>query len=86
MRGRPHGRQILFGHAQGAFIPEMHVVCGWDKLLVELDLTEEAARLAVARNDKLGAKLRTFALRVHRVRYVPENVLVLLDLSRASIW
>jgi hypothetical protein len=68
----------------GIFNPEMRVVCGWDKLLNELHLTGEEAVLAVARNDKLGTKLRRFARRVHRARYVPEDVLLLLDLDRKS--
>jgi hypothetical protein len=74
----------VFGQAQGIFNPEAHVVCGWNKLLNELHLTEEAALYAVATNDKLGAKLRMFARRVFRERYVPEDVLLLLDLNRKS--
>lgn len=73
-----------FNQAQSAFIPEMHVVCGWNTLLKELHLTDDAAVLAVAANDTLGAKLRTFVRRVHRARYVPEDVLILLDLNRKS--
>jgi hypothetical protein len=76
--------RTVFGQAHGIFNPEMHVVCGWDKLLRELHLTEEAALLAVATNDKLGIKLRVFARRVYRARYVPEDVLTLLNLSRES--
>jgi hypothetical protein len=76
--------RIVFGQMQGTFNPEMHVVCGWNKLLDELHLTEEAARLAVAANDTLGANPRVFAWRVHRARYVPEDVLILLDLNRKS--
>lgn len=59
-------------------------MCGWSKLLTELHLTEETARLAVATNDTPGANLRTFVRRVHRGRYVPEDVLALLNLSRES--
>jgi hypothetical protein len=69
------GRRTVFGQMQITFNPETHVVCGWNKLLNELHLTEEAARLAVATNDQLGTKLRMFVLRVHRARYVPEDVL-----------
>ena len=76
--------RTAFGQVQGTFIPEMHVACDWDKLLDELHLTEEAARLAVATNDKLGANLRVFVPRMHRARYVPEDVLTLLNLSRES--
>jgi hypothetical protein len=76
--------RTVFGQMGGIFLPEMHVVCGWDKLLNELHLTEEAALLAVATNDKPGAKLRTFVRRVHRGRYVPEDVLILLHLNRES--
>lgn len=76
--------RMVFGKAQGAFNPETHVACGWNKLLNELHLTEGEALLAVATNDKLGAKLRTFVLRVHRAHYVPEDVLLLLGLSRES--
>ena len=68
----------------GTFLPEMHVACDWDKLLSELHLTEDEALLAVATNDKLGIKLRVFARRVHRARYVPEDVLTLMNLSRES--
>ena len=70
--------------ACGTFLPEMHVACDWDKLLSELHLTEEEALLAVATNDKLGTKLRVFARRVHQGRYVPEDVLTLLNLSLES--
>jgi hypothetical protein len=80
----PRKPSTVFGQGHGTFNPETHVVCGWNKLLNELHLTEEAALLAVATNDKLGIKLRVFARRVHRARYVPEDVLTLLNLSRGS--
>jgi len=76
--------RTVFGPARGIFNPEMHVICGWDKLLNELHLTEEAALLAVTTNGKLGIKLRVFARREFRARYVPEDVLILLDLNRES--
>ena len=76
--------RIVFGQMQGTFLPEMRVACGWDKLLNELHLTEEAALLAVAMNDKCGIKLREFARRMCQARYVPEDVLILLDLNRKS--
>ena len=76
--------RTVFGKAQGAFNPETHVPCGWDNLLSELHLTEEAALLAVAANDKLGSKLRTFVMRVHRAHFVPEDVLLLMSLNRES--
>jgi hypothetical protein len=76
--------RTVFGQVQGTFLPQMHVACGWDKLLNELHLTDEAALSAVATNDKAGMKLRRFARRVHRARYVPEDVLLLLDLNRKS--
>jgi hypothetical protein len=66
-RSKDSGRRcFVFGQAQGIFNPETHVVCSWNKLLNELHLTEEAALLAVATNDDLGAKLRTFAARAPR--------------------
>ena len=84
-RSKDSGRRcFVFGQAQGIFNPETHVVCSWNKLLNELHLTEEAALLAVATNDDLGAKLRTFVLRVHHAHYVPEDVLMLMKLGRES--
>src|ERR1700739_4633121 len=76
--------RTVFGQVRGAFQPELHVICGWDKLLNEMHLTEEAALLAVATNGALGMKLRGFARREFRVRFVPEDVLILLDLNRQS--
>ena len=80
----PRGGRLIFGQVQAPFNPDTHVVCGWSKLLNEMHLTEDAALLAVATNDKLGTKLGTFVRRVHRARYVPEDVLTLLGLSRES--
>ena len=77
-------RRNFPGQVQGTFNPETHAVCGWNKLLNELHLTEEEAVLSVATNDKLGAKLRVFVQRVHRAHYVPEDVLTLLKLGRES--
>jgi hypothetical protein len=68
----------------GDFIPETHAVCSWDKLLSELQLTEEQAVMAVARGDVLGQKLRVFVRRVCQERYVPEDVLGLLELTKSS--
>ena len=77
----PH---LLYGQMQAAFNPQTHAACDWNKLLNELHLTEEAALLAMAANDTLGAKLRVFVRRVHRAHYVPEDVLTLLHLGRES--
>ena len=74
----------LFGQTLAAFNPQTHAACDWSKLLNDLHLTEEAALLAVAANDTLGAKLRVFVRRVHRVRYIPEDVLMLLNLNKES--
>ena len=82
-RGGRRGR-FIFGQRQTTFNPETHDACGWNALLSALNLTEEAALLAVATNDKLGGKLRTFVRRVHRVRFVPEDVLLLLHLRGQS--
>ena len=76
--------RTVFGQVQGAFQAELRVICGWDKLLNELHLTEEAALSAVAENGALGTKLREFARREFRARFVPEDVLILLDLNRQS--
>jgi hypothetical protein len=77
-------RRTAFGQGHSTFVPEIHAPCNWNTLLRELQLTEEEALLAVVKNDVLGKKLRVFARRVYRVRYVPEDVLMLLDLNRAS--
>ena len=68
----------------GDFVPETHTECGWDKLLREMDLTEEQALMAVECGDDLGQKLRIFVRRVCQQLYVPEDVLSVLKLSRSS--
>jgi hypothetical protein len=66
------------------FVPETHAACGWDKLLSEMQLTEEQALMAVECGDVLGQKLRVFVRRVCRERYVPEDVLSILKLTKSS--
>ena len=68
----------------GDFIPETHAVCGWDKLLSEMQLTEEQALIAVECGDVLGQKPRIFVRRVCQQRYVPEDVLSVLELTKSS--
>jgi hypothetical protein len=68
----------------GDFMPETHEVCGWDKLLSELQLTEEQALMSVVCGDVQGQKLRIFVRRVCQQRYVPEDVLSLLQLTKSS--
>ena len=68
----------------GDSIPETPAVCGWDKLLSEMQLTEEQALMAVECGDVLGQKLRIFVLRVCNERYVPEDVLSVLKLTKRS--
>jgi hypothetical protein len=66
------------------FTPETHSICGSDKLLSELQVSEEQAMMAVECGDELGQKLRIFVRRVCQERYIPEHVLCLLQLTRRS--
>lgn len=68
----------------GDFTPETYTVCDWDKLLIELHLTEEQALMAVVCGDVSGHKLRLFALRFCQHRYIPEDVLSFLQLTKSS--
>jgi hypothetical protein len=77
-------RSVEQSRKAGYFIPETHAECGWDKLLSEMELTEEQASMAVACGDVLGQKLRSFARRVCQQRYVPEDVLSILKLTQSS--
>jgi hypothetical protein len=77
-------RRVQESRKTGDFIPETHAVCGWDKLLSEMQLTEEQALMAVECGDVLGQKLRIFVRRVCQQRYVPENVLSVLELTERS--
>jgi len=77
-------RRVQERRKTGDFMPETHSICGWDKLLSELQLTEEEAMTAVGRGDELGQKLRIFVWRVCQERYIPEDVLCLLQLTRRS--
>ena len=77
-------RSVQEGRKTGDFIPETHAVCGWDKLLSEMQLTEEQALMAVECGDVLGQKLRIFVLRVCNQQYVPEDVLSVLKLTKRS--
>jgi hypothetical protein len=77
-------RSVQGGRKTGDFIPETHAVCGWDKLLSEMQLTEEQALMAVECGDVLGQKLRIFVLRVCNQQYVPEDVLSVLKLTKRS--
>jgi hypothetical protein len=53
-------RSVQESRKTGYFIPETHAVCGWYKLLSEMELTEEQALIAVECGDVLGQKLRNF--------------------------
>ena len=77
-------RRVQERRKTGDFVPEAHSICGWDKLLSELQLTEEQALTAVECGDVLGQKLRVFVRRVCQERYIPEDVLCLLQLTRRS--
>jgi hypothetical protein len=68
----------------GDFAPEAHSICEWDKLLSEFQLNEEQALRAVECGDQLGQKLRIFVRRVCQERYIPEDVLCVLQLTRRS--
>jgi hypothetical protein len=77
-------RSVQERRKTGDFMPETHAVCSWDKLLSELQLTEEQALMAVACGDVLGQKLQIFVRRVCQERYVPEDVLSVLKLTERS--
>jgi hypothetical protein len=77
-------RGVQVRRKTGDFMPETHAACGWDKLLSEMQLTEEQALMAVECGDVLGQKLRVFVRRVCRERYVPEDVLSVLKLTKSS--
>ena len=49
-----------------------------------MELTEEQALTAVERGDVLGQKLRVFVQRVCQQRYIPEDVLSILKLTKRS--
>jgi hypothetical protein len=77
-------RSVQERRKTGEFLPETHEVCGWDKLLSELQLTEEQALMAVVCGDVQGQKLRIFVRRVCQQRYIPEDVLSVLHLTKNS--
>jgi hypothetical protein len=77
-------RSVPKSRETGGFIPEMHAVCGWDKLLSEMELTEEQALMAVECGDALGQKLLVFVRSVCQQQYVPEDVLSVLKLTKRS--
>lgn len=77
-------RSVQKSRKTGDFIPETHAICSWDKLLSEMQLSEEQALMAVERGDVLGQKLRIFIRRVCQQRYVPEDVLSVLKLTQSS--
>lgn len=77
-------RHVQERRKTGDFMPETHSICGWDKLLSELQLSEEQAMTAMECGNELGQKLRIFVRRVCQERYIPEDVLCLLQLTWRS--
>jgi hypothetical protein len=64
------------------FAPEFDGVTQWERLLKALGIAEdEAVAVLSIRGDLRGEKLRRFARKRCRRRYVPEPVLELLGLS-----
>jgi hypothetical protein len=56
----------------------------WDRLLTELGLTEAEALEAVLQRNETGQPIRHFVHLQFREHYVPEDVLLAMDMGREA--
>lgn len=68
----------------GVLIPETVETTRWDKLLVELGLTEPEAIDAIIQNREGGHSIRRFAENCGRDHFIPEDILRALHLQRKA--
>jgi hypothetical protein len=69
----------------GAFVPEPVEVSGWDQLLGDLGITEREALEAVILDRDIGRSIRRFVQDSFRDRFVPEDVLLAMNLQQRTV-
>lgn len=68
----------------GAFVPEPGKMSRWDQLLDKLGVTEREALDAIVRDGDIGRSIRCFVLDSCRDHFVPEDVLLAMNLQREA--
>ena len=73
------GTQVL---RSGVFVSEAIEVTQWDRFLGRLGLTEHEALDAINREGDVGCSIRRFVQDSCRDHFIPENVLLAVNLRR----
>ena len=66
----------------GVFVPETVEVTRWDQFLGKLGLTEREALDAINRGGDVGSSIRRFVLDSSHDHFIPEDVLLAVNLRR----